>query len=281
MNGGGLIRFRLFEEALMDERFRDYRVIFFAFLSIAFTLYLDADSTLAFQNFWGIFAWVCLFIVLQKESPLVRTQVLIAVGFATLGEHFASVFMEGYIYRYHNVPAYVPPGHGMVYLAAVMLARSELFKQNVKTITVMVLVAGGLWSIWGVTWAAQKDVVGALLFVVFVLFVRFGRSPRVYLGAFFMTTWLELIGVHFGAWRWVPVDPVLYLPQGNPPSGVAAWYCLVDAVALGSAPIVARGLNRVRIAARRQYLYPEIVPRMFLFPHLPQDFVPVLVFLVL
>ena len=29
-------------------------------------------------------------------------------------------------YRFDNVPAYVPPGHGMVYLTAVVLARSAL-----------------------------------------------------------------------------------------------------------------------------------------------------------
>ena len=60
----------------------------------------------------------------------------------------------------------------------------------------------------------------------------------VYLAAFFITTWLELIGTAVGTWRWAPIDPVLHLPQGNPPSGVAAWYCLVDAVAIGGAPIV-------------------------------------------
>jgi hypothetical protein len=54
-------------------------------------------------------------------------QVVIAVAFATAGEHFASIYMEGYTYRFGNVPLYVPPGHGMVYLTAVALARSRLF----------------------------------------------------------------------------------------------------------------------------------------------------------
>lgn len=282
ISGEGLVCLRLpgNKQTWVSKSFCDYGVVLFAFASIAGTLYLDADSTLAFQNFWGIFAWFCLFMVLRRESPLVCTQVLIAVGFATVGEHFASVYMGGYIYRFHNVPAYVPPGHGMVYLTAVILARSELFKRNVKMITAIVFAAGGLWSIWGVVWAEQKDAVGALLFVVFILFVCFGRSPRVYLGAFFVTTWLELIGVSCGTWRWVPSEPVWNLPQGNPPSGVAAWYCLVDAVALGSAPVVVRGLNGLRTTIWRRYFYPEIVPRMLLIPSLPQDFIPALVPLV-
>jgi hypothetical protein len=60
----------------------------------------------------------------------------------------------------------------------------------------------------------------------------------VYLAAFFITTWLELIGTAVGTWKWAMIDPVLNLPQGNPPSGVAAWYCLVDAVAIGGAPVL-------------------------------------------
>ncbi|MEY3760612.1 MAG: hypothetical protein RIR39_2103, partial [Pseudomonadota bacterium] len=30
---------------------------------------------------------------------------------------------------------------------------------------------------------------------------------------------------------------------GNPPSGVAAWYCLVDAVAIGGAPFILSGFK--------------------------------------
>lgn len=66
----------------------------------------------------------------------------------------------------------------------------------------------------------------------------------VYLAAFFITTWLELIGTAVGTWKWAAIDPVLGLPQGNPPSGVAAWYCLVDAVAMGgSAPVLRTAKN--------------------------------------
>ena len=65
----------------------------------------------------------------------------------------------------------------------------------------------------------------------------------VYLSAFFITTWLELIGTAVGTWKWAAIDPVLSLPQGNPPSGVAAWYCLVDAVAMGGAGPLLRTLK--------------------------------------
>jgi hypothetical protein len=65
----------------------------------------------------------------------------------------------------------------------------------------------------------------------------------VYLAAFFITTWLEILGTAAGAWKWALVDPVFGLAQGNPPSGVAVWYCLVDAVALTGGPLLSRGLK--------------------------------------
>jgi hypothetical protein len=34
------------------------------------------------------------------------------------------------------------------------------------------------------------------------------------------------------------------LSQGNPPSGVAAWYCLVDAVAIGGAASLLRFMQK-------------------------------------
>jgi hypothetical protein len=77
-----------------------------------------------------------------------------------------------------------------------------------------------------------------LLFLVFVRCLFKGPSPRLYLAAFFITSWLELVGTYLGTWRWVMIDPASGLAQGNPPSGVAAWYCLVDAVAIGGAPKV-------------------------------------------
>lgn len=217
---------------------RDYFIAVFTFVCVAICLTTDANATLEKQNALGVCGWVFLIGLLLGENLETRVQVLIAVAFATLGEHFASPYMEGYIYRFHNVPAYVPPGHGMVYLTAVALARSGFFQQHGRQIAIFVVAVCGLWTLWGISGIpAQGDWVGALLFCVFLIYLFKGRSPLVYLAAFFITTWLELIGTAVGTWQWSPIDPVLKLPQGNPPSGVAAWYCLVDAVALAGAPI--------------------------------------------
>ena len=225
-------------------RKRDYFIAAFTFFCVAICLISDANADIEKQNALGVSGWVFLIGLLLGENREVRMQVVIAVIFATIGEHFASPFMGGYTYRFGNVPAYVPPGHGMVYLTAVALARSGLFLRHAREITALVIVVCGLWSLWGISGLAQRgDAVGALLFCVFLVYLFKGRSPMVYLAAFFITTWLELIGTALGTWKWAAIDPVLGLPQGNPPSGVAAWYCLVDAVAIGGAPFVLNGFR--------------------------------------
>lgn len=235
---------------------REFVISGITYSCVALALFLDSNATLEGQRNLAFCAWVILLWQLAGETKAVRIQVAIAIAFATIGEHFASPFMGGYIYRFDNVPAYVPPGHGMVYLTAVAMARTPFFSRNKTAIAAVVLVTGTLWSVYGITVAERGDAVGALLFSVFFIFVFIGRSPLVYLAAFFITTWLELLGTHWGTWRWVVIDPVLNLPQGNPPSGVAAWYCLVDAVALGGAVYVLDWMEsakqRLRLAVQRR-----------------------------
>ena len=225
-------------------RIRDYFIATLTFVCVAISLNLDANGSLEQQNTMGLIAWTFLVGLLLGENKEVRMQVIVAVAFATLGEHFASIYMGGYTYRFGNVPAYVPPGHGMVYLTAVALARSGLFLRHARKIAAFVIVTCGAWSLWGISgYPEQGDQVGALLFCVFLIYLFKGRSPMVYLAAFFITTWLELIGTAAGTWQWATLEPIFQLSQGNPPSGVAAWYCLVDAVAIGSAPVL---LNAIR-----------------------------------
>jgi len=233
--------------ATYAHRIRDYFIASLTFFCVAISLVMDAGGSMEQQNFMGVIAWTFLAILLFGENKEVRMQVIIAVGFATLGEHFASIYMGGYTYRFGNVPAYVPPGHGMVYLTAVALARSGFFLKYARRIAVFVVLVCGAWSIWGISgYPAQGDQVGAILFCVFLIYLFKGRSPMVYLAAFFITTWLELIGTAAGTWKWAAIEPVMGLSQGNPPSGVAAWYCLVDAVAIGGAAPLLNNMKRCR-----------------------------------
>ena len=214
----------------------------------------------------GLSRLVSLIGFLLGENREVRMQVVVAVAFTTIGEYVASVYMGGYTYRFENVPAYVPLGHGMVYLTSIALARSGLFLRHARAIATSVILVCGAWSIWGISgYAEQGDSGGAVLFCAFLVCLFKGRSPLVYLAAFFITTWLELIGTAAGAWRWADVDPVFGLSQGNPPSGVAVWYCLVDAVALGGGPLLLRGLKHASEWYKSRGYSPEPVGRFSVF----------------
>src|SRR3954468_10404795 len=225
-------------------RIRDYFIAALTFICVALSLNIDATGTVEQQNNMGLIAWAFLAGLLFGENKEIRMQVIVAVAFATLGEHFASIYMQGYTYRFENVPAYVPPGHGMVYLTAVALARSGFFLAHARKIAMFVVVVCGAWSAWGISgYPEQADALGALMFAIFLGFLFLGRSPMVYLAAFFITTWLGIIGTAVGAWQRAAIDPVLGLSQANPPSGVTFWYCIVDSVAMGGGALVLMGLK--------------------------------------
>ncbi|MBT3812494.1 MAG: hypothetical protein HOF98_06730, partial [Gammaproteobacteria bacterium] len=178
---------------------RDYSIAAFTFVATAICLTIDGSGSLEMQWLLAFCGYAFLVVLLAGESTLLRMQVVVALLFATAGEIFASPYMEGYLYRFGSVPPYVPAGHGMVYLTAVVLGRSGFFMRHARGIALFTVIACGLWSIWGLTpYAQRSDQIGAILFCVYLLYLFKGKSPMVYLGAFFITTWLELVGTTAG-----------------------------------------------------------------------------------
>ncbi len=217
-------------------RQRDYYIVAFAFVAVALCFLIDSVASIQLQYALGVAGWASLIFILVGECKYVRAQVFVAVTFATIGENFASIYMSGYTYRLENLPWFVPPGHGLVYLTAIVLGRCDLFLSYARKIAAFVVVVGSTWSVLALTGViGRQDQIGTILFCIYLLYLFKGRSPMVYLGAFFITTWVELIGTSLGTWNWAAIDPASTLTQGNPPSGVAAWYCLVDAVAMSCA----------------------------------------------
>ena len=60
---------------------------------------------------------------------------------------------------------------------------------------------------------------------------------------------LEIVGTQFGNWRWADTVPGIGLSQGNPPSAIAAGYCLLDAIVLFLSSRV--WLARIPLGGRR------------------------------
>ncbi len=208
---------------------RDYAIILFSLIFITVVVNYDGtNGVLADQKTLALMTWAALILMLWGETKAVRMQVILTLVFATMAELFASSYMGCYLYRFDNLPAYVPPGHGVVYLAIVALARAGFFQHYAREIAKFAVITGGTWALWGAVFASREDVTGAILFCIFLAYLIKGRAPMIYLGAFFISTWLEIVGTFSGTWAWAEIDPIFGFTQANPPSGVAACYCFVD-----------------------------------------------------
>jgi hypothetical protein len=151
---------------------------------------------------------------------------------ATATEYTASGLLGVYTYRLHNIPWFVPPGHGLLYLTALALGRSQLFAVLRRPVIGATIAVGGAWALWGLALAPRNDAFGAIVYLCLLCFLVAGRAPLVYAGAFLICSYLELMGTSAGTWAWAPHDASGLLGVGNPPSGIPGAYCLFDAAAL-------------------------------------------------
>ena len=212
---------------------------------ITLVLLVDTDSSLAVQRLSGLATWGVLLLVLARESVLVRVQTAVVVAFATAVEYTFSPLLEVYTYRFDNVPLYVPPGHGLVYLAALVVGRTAWVQARERLLTAVVIVVGGGYAAYGVTMADRTDALGAFWFLCLVGFLLWGPSRGLYIGAFVVVTYLEIVGTALGTWTWQTIDPTGLVPIGNPPSGAAGGYGWFDLAAILAAPGLIRWWWRV------------------------------------
>jgi FtsH-binding integral membrane protein len=199
-------------------------------------LVLDSDGSLALQRLLGVVTWALLALALRAEPLPVRVQTAVVVVFASAVEYTFAPLLGAYTYRFDNVPAYVPPGHGLVYLAALCLGRTELVQRHLRACMAAVVVVGGAYALYGVTLAERLDVLGLFWFGCLVGFLAWGPSQPLYVGAFVVVTYLELAGTRLGTWEWAQRSPFDLVPMGNPPSGAAGGYGWFDLAALLLAP---------------------------------------------
>ena len=211
---------------------------------LSVVLWLDADGSLRLQRGLGLVTWVVLLLALRGVSPMVRAQTAVVVVFATVVEYVFSPTLEVYLYRFDNVPMYVPPGHGLVYLSAFALGHTAYVERHLRAAVATVLVLGGLWAGHGLFLADRPDALGAFWYACLVAFLLWGPSKPVYVGAFVVVSYLELLGTELGTWTWQTYDPTGWVTIGNPPSGAAGGYGWFDLAGLLAAPYLLRWFSR-------------------------------------
>ena len=203
---------------------------------------LDTGATLTQQRLLGAGTWLLLVALLSRQSRATRVQVGVVVVFASVVEYVFAGWLGVYVYRLENVPAFVPPGHGLVYLAALCLGRSAWAHRHARAFLGTTLTACTVWASYGLLLADRRDVLGAFWCGCLLAFARWGRSPLLYAGAFVVVSVLELVGTGLGTWTWQTSDPTGLVAIGNPPSGIAGGYAWFDAAALAAAPWLLRRL---------------------------------------
>jgi hypothetical protein len=212
---------------------------------VPLVLLLDRGAGIWWQRLLGLGTWLLLLALLRGETALVRAQVAVVVVFATAVEYTFSPLLEVYVYRLENVPAFVPPGHGLVYLAALAMGRSEWVRARLPACVAATVVLGGAYAGWGLFLSGRTDVLGAFWFACLLGFLCWGRSRPLYVGAFVVVTYLEILGTWIGTWEWQSHDPTGLVAIGNPPSGAAGGYGWFDLAAVLAAPALLSATRRL------------------------------------
>lgn len=204
-------------------------------------LAVDAAALTHGQAVVSVASWL-LFAGLLHREPEHRASLLLCLAFATAGEILLSLVWRLYDYRLGNLPAFVPPGHVLLFWLGLTLAG----RMSARVQSMLV---------WGLSFATlcaasvNHDLLSLPLLALFLACLRFGPSPRLYATMFALALAMELWGTWLGNWRWNDPVPGLAIGAGNPPLAAGAFYCALDLLVLASRQAWPGPLRRPRRAA--------------------------------
>ncbi len=213
---------------------------------IAAFLGLDAGASAYEQLAIGVATWALLLAASVPLSPEERSRVAVVVLVATGAEVVGSIVLGAYTYRLENLPAFVPPGHGLVYLAGLRISQSATVRRHARAFVAAAAAMVVVWAGVGLALLERSDLLGALAGAGLVYMLIRGRAPTLYAGVFVIVAFLELYGTSIGAWHWAETIPGTPVGAGNPPSGIASIYVLFDIAAIALAPRLLTVLDSLR-----------------------------------
>jgi hypothetical protein len=227
---------------------------------LAALLALDHFASYPEQLGLGVLTWCVLAAAAWPLSALRRAQVIGVICFATVGEVTGSLIWGVYHYRLHNLPLFIPPAHGLVYLAGLAIAGAT--GRHGRPLVIAAATIAATWGLLGLFVLPRRDVAGAVGVPLLLVFLWRSRSRVIYASVFLVVTCLELYGTAIGTWRWARTLPglgipdgsqhPLRVPDGNPPSGVASGYVWFDVMSLLIAPYLVSAYYTARRRLGRQ-----------------------------
>jgi hypothetical protein len=216
---------------------------------LAVLLAVDTQVELPGQLVLGALTWIVLLVAAWPLPAERRAQVAVVICAATVAELTGSILWGVYSYRLHNLPTFVPPAHGLVFMAGLSL--SEALRRHARALVWVAGAAAAAWGILGLTVLPRLDAAGALGVPLLLVFLWRSRARAAYAGVFLVVAALELYGTAIGTWRWAAELPGLGIPDGNPPSGVASGYVWFDVMAILLAPRILALADRTWPLRRR------------------------------
>lgn len=187
-------------------------------------LALDMHLDLPGQTLLGIGVWGFLFYMLRGVEARERHALIACLVIATVGELFLSLVWGLYTYRLDNVPLFVPPGHVLLLMLGLELAR-----RMTKRVADAVLICAALYAVTAA--AAGIDTLALpLIALLGSVAIAMPAHRALYASTFVLALALELYGTWLGNWTWAREVPVIALVTTNPPGIASAFYAVLDAL---------------------------------------------------
>lgn len=234
------------------------RTAHYVLIVTTLTVGLAADVYTGFvgQLAIGVAVWVILFYLLRHVDLRERRMLFACLVIATIGEIVLSLGWGLYIYRLDNIPHFVPPGHVLMLMLGMALAR-----RISHTIALGVIAAAVLYAFVAAI-GGFDTFAAALALILLALSLAIPAHRRLYASTFVLALVLELYGTWLGNWTWEDTVPGLGLTTTNPPALAGVFYATLDACVLGT--MLALGRHRRPAQAPRPALGPtaEAVPKL-------------------
>jgi hypothetical protein len=211
--------------------------------TLALGLAADVHTGFAGQLAISALVWAVLFYLLAHIDRNDRMALMACLVIATTGEIVLSLGWGLYTYRLENIPHFIPPGHVLMLLLGMGLAR-----RMAEHAAVAILGSAAVYALFA-TIAGFDTLACALLLVLLGFAAAFPQQRRLYASTFVLALALELYGTSLGNWEWARIVPAIGLTTTNPPALASAFYAALDALVLGTVFLIARRSRQPAAAA--------------------------------
>jgi len=209
---------------------------------LALGLWTDVHVELPGQLAIGAVVWALFLSMIAPLPASERRLYLACVAVATAGELFLSLVWGLYTYRLGNVPMFVPPGHALMLMLGISLAR-----RMPEGVARAILGGAGAYTVLA-AYSGLDTLAVPLYLMLAVSVLSLPGHMRLFASSFVLTLTLELYGTTLGNWSWDRDVPWVGLVTTNPPAIAGAFYCTLHALALAFL-LLQRNKNTAAMAA--------------------------------